>query len=168
MGRDVFRSKPPYLGPLISIHAPRMGRDPRWSSPVRKSNKFQSTRPAWGATANLRLCRSLLHISIHAPRMGRDIKAGNINLLFKHFNPRAPHGARRRVPLVKEVIFYFNPRAPHGARQKKLDVALIKRIFQSTRPAWGATFSSRIGLLGTTDFNPRAPHGARQESQIKA
>ena len=61
---------------LISIHAPRMGRDARKSGSVRKSSKFQSTRPVWGATpASRRRRRSLPRISIHAPRMGRDLCA---------------------------------------------------------------------------------------------
>ena len=37
----------------ISIHAPRVGRDPAHKRVLRKSGIFQSTRPVWGATANL-------------------------------------------------------------------------------------------------------------------
>ena len=38
---------------LISIHAPRVGRDGHGSSRHCEMSQFQSTRPVWGATANL-------------------------------------------------------------------------------------------------------------------
>ena len=100
------------------------------------------------------------------PRAPHGARPGGIVPVFLpcwHFNPRAPHGARlflfrsyaRRYP-------YFNPRAPHGARLKQLariinanvisihaprmgrDTPEIHplddgQVFQSTRPAWGAT-----------------------------
>lgn len=37
----------------ISIHAPRVGRDESGDSIERLAQQFQSTRPVWGATANL-------------------------------------------------------------------------------------------------------------------
>ena len=39
---------------LISIHSPRMGRDPRGQNPNSLANLFQSTLPAWGETRPLR------------------------------------------------------------------------------------------------------------------
>ena len=39
--------------PSISIHAPRVGRDESGNSASAVLKKFQSTRPVWGATANL-------------------------------------------------------------------------------------------------------------------
>ena len=35
---------------LVSIHAPRVGRDTDYYVDGVKSKKFQSTRPVWGAT----------------------------------------------------------------------------------------------------------------------
>ena len=82
------------LFPLISIHSPRMGRDEtliRWFCPpgdfnplsphgerqvegymAISNNKFQSTLPAWGETAQIAELEKELEISIHSPRMGRD------------------------------------------------------------------------------------------------
>ena len=37
----------------ISIHAPRVGRDHNLTSRLNQVGQFQSTRPVWGATANL-------------------------------------------------------------------------------------------------------------------
>ena len=84
---------------LISIHAPREGRD-------------------------LHGLRLLLgrDISIHAPRAGRDLYPMPDLLKFRHFNPRAPCGARRNQRLESELL------AP----------------FQSTRPVRGATNHSFI------------------------
>ncbi len=81
--------------PNVSIHAPRAGRDrsdrvpvrlPRCFNPraprgarlnptSRKCNpdRFQSTRPARGATRIRRLRCGMGLVSIHAPRAGRDI-----------------------------------------------------------------------------------------------
>ena len=100
----------------ISIHAPRMGRDKNCKAmadefinfnpraphgarlfrfyPVNRTTKFQSTRPAWGATVSYSHCDSYQRISIHAPRMGRDCKQLVPVHDAQHFNPRAPHGAR--------------------------------------------------------------------------
>ena len=147
----------------ISIHAPRVGRDdtrvghktngnnfnPRAPCGARRytpyccftQNKFQSTRPVWGATV-LTLGRTDdFVISIHAPRVGRDVL----------------HRPELAGPSD------FNPRAPCGARQEKTYTFNQKKVFQSTRPVWGAT-GSITELNGVmVDFNPRAPCGARRD-----
>ena len=71
--RGATRSAPAdVISALISIHAPRAGRD-------------------------FLLCNSVLadFISIHAPRAGRDSRPSSIVLRNTYFNPRAPCGARR-------------------------------------------------------------------------
>ena len=78
---------------------------------------------------------------------------------------------------------HFNPRAPCGARPASLTASPSCSRFQSTRPVWGATHlardiphgeaisihAPRVGrdrrrahrLFWRHDFNPRAPCGAR-------
>ena len=66
--RGATRSAPAdVISALISIHAPRAGRD-------------------------FLLCNSVLadFISIHAPRAGRDSRPSSIVLRNTYFNPRAP------------------------------------------------------------------------------
>ena len=146
----------------ISIHAPREGRDvlagvpggdsryfnPRAPRGARLEvtskyafNKlFQSTRPARGATAMDRSSTRLMMISIHAPREGRDPWRGETNIWRWNFNPRAPRGARRNGRarhLARRD--HFNPRAPRGARRFGGRSWRRQPIFQSTRPARGAT-----------------------------
>ena len=101
---------------------------------------FQSTRPAWGATWKCSPKPAMSVVSIHAPRVGRD-QAGLFGFkFFCCFNPRAPRGARHRWP---------------GAPVNDCK-------FQSTRPAWGATLVLRGAMCLRLCFNPRAPRGARR------
>ena len=88
----------------------RDGRDPR-------GDRFQSTRPVWGATPHAQCSQGGRIISIHAPRVGRDRDLLAVSSVRRHFNPRAPCGARRIEDISK-----------HHAL-----------LFQSTRPVWGAT-----------------------------
>ena len=126
----------------ISIHAPRMGSDPSsfsgfeaislfqstllaWGATFRSAGgsdtlEFHSTLPAWGATGTLETYGGKLVISIHAPRMGSDFDMQREN----------PTGYAN-----------FNPRFPHGERPTFLCVSVVVIQFQSTLPAWGATFA---------------------------
>ena len=84
----------------------------------------------------------------------------------------------------RQAISRFNPRAPRGARQLLRSRGPRELLFQSTRPAWGATpchvkqyqfvsvsiHAPRVGrdlvpstiARNTMCFNPRAPRGARR------
>jgi len=57
---------------MVSIHAPRMGRDMTLRHAGRQ-RVFQFTRPAWGATVSVSRVPDGARVSIHAPRMGRDL-----------------------------------------------------------------------------------------------
>ena len=81
----------------ISIHAPRVGRDP---------SRYLSTL--------------ILPISIHAPRVGRDLASWYTILAKVYFNPRAPCGARQaEAGGGARSCQNFNPRAPCGARPSR-------------------------------------------------
>ena len=97
---------------VISIHAPRVGRDaaatlpgivgnafqstrPVWGATMGaasyyESQRFQSTRPVWGATVSVIPRADCELISIHAPRVGRDSK-------FDDFTPSNLHKRYKRV-----------------------------------------------------------------------
>ena len=85
----------------------------------------------------------------------------NQNTRQDHFNPRSPHGERQSPLCLAFLDFlYFNPRSPHGERRRlRLNLLMSKR-FQSTLPAWGATFCKSM-FSRCTNFNPRSPHGER-------
>ena len=79
---------------MISIHAPRTGSD------------LDSAKQDAPQT-----------ISIHAPRTGSDGGLGDSQNHGDDFNPRSPHGERRKAPdKVYQQHRYFNPRSPHGER----------------------------------------------------
>ena len=71
--------------------------------------------------------------------MGRDYYGGAFKGTLEDFNPRAPRGARPRRLRGHGCTGDFNPRAPRGARPRPSSLPSSKSIFQSTRPAWGAT-----------------------------
>ena len=80
-----------------------------------------------------------LSISIHAPREGRD-------------HPR---------DLLREVTpMDFNPRAPRGARPSYLVKVTTDVLFQSTRPARGATRRSSCSASLNTFQSTRPARGA--------
>ena len=112
----------------ISIHAPCTGSDHRHCNSSGASTAFQSTLPARGATSSIIAAANALDISIHAPRTGSDT---------------ASSGRRRWQP-------YFNPRSPHGERRTRIPVCSSRRVFQSTLPARGATWT-----ISPCAVNPR-------------
>ena len=107
---------------IVSIHAPRVGRDAPVIDATYTQALFQSTRPAWGATIDCASSTNHERVSIHAPRVGRDC-AG---------------------VCTAAASFCFNPRAPRGARRELQAQSFRLILFQSTRPAWGATIRTRL------------------------
>ena len=158
----------PYCLHRISIHAPRAGRD-------RCAGK-----------------RCFPHcISIHAPRAGRDppiwwyVKGG------KHFNPRAPCGARQGSPqrrrCPRRISIHapragrddgqlkaaaekmdFNPRAPCGARLQGFYQLRFILTFQSTRPVRGATEWASKAQLDAVFQSTRPVRGATRTERLPA
>ena len=126
-------------------------RAPRGARPgslpaLRGGQRFQSTRPARGATVSF----------------GMEFNPTS------NFNPRAPRGARpcpRRS--WNSLRCHFNPRAPRGARPLGLYYKPDCGSFQSTRPARGATCFGAVVLRVLINFNPRAPRGARPPNGTK-
>ena len=79
----------------------------------------------------------------------------------RHFNPRAPYGARPPCPPRHRPRCHdFNPRAPYGARPVPRALLSSPRIFQSTRPIRGATHhGQRLGR--EVPISIHAPHTGR-------
>ena len=150
------------VGGDISIHAPRTGSD-LMPAVASANSLFQSTLPARGATrGTISTGGKVVAISIHAPRTGSDgaqFQPAGKSLRFqstlpargatqpaplariqaRHFNPRSPHGERRRHKKTRNQREYFNPRSPHGERRFTPTTTERSSSFQSTLPARGAT-----------------------------
>ena len=107
-------------GGLISIHAPHTGRDPTTTTTttreIPRTKGFQSTRPIRGAT-----------------------------------QPSDRGNAPER---------HFNPRAPYGARLSWCSSVIVSAVFQSTRPIRGAT-GGRDQRKPPRGISIHAPHTGR-------
>ena len=123
---------------------------------------FQSTRPIRGATV-----RCLAESRGEGFQSTRPIRGATAALFApvdggKHFNPRAPYGARPTSPRDRQTTAAISIHAPHTGRDLS---ALMRsssfREFQSTRPIRGATPPCSATTRTTWNFNPRAPYGAR-------
>ena len=74
---------------------------------------------------------------------GATRSAARSRACIRHFNPRAPCGARRKRQSNLPRVWHFNPRAPCGARHHKSAWNHQCPEFQSTRPLRGATARAR-------------------------
>ena len=150
----------------ISIHSPRMGRDPERPFISSAICLFQSTLPAWGETKYSIPVAKGSQISIHSPRMGRDA-ADLYGAACGHISIHSPRmgrdqgfetdsGARlisihsprmgRDVTGVSfpRYVEDFNPLSPHGERPHPVGSTFSRCIFQSTLPAWGETIRRHL------------------------
>ena len=126
----------------ISTHAPRTGSDDTFVVVPSSSVTFQPTLPARGATPCARGCPGEARtISTHAPRTGSDVPGAGSAARKSHFNPRSPHGERRKLARWLNAAFKFQP----------------------TLPARGATAPPTPTAARSGHFNPRSPHGERPD-----
>ena len=141
MGRDP-EGEVVYLYRQISIHSPRMGRDDTekrlYAYPLLI---FQSTLPAWGETSAFRkrVCCGL--ISIHSPRMGRDT--------VLHYCKYCA-GISIHSPRMRRDSRAVSTRSPAGN-------------FNPTLPAWERPPYHVYNYI-TGYFNPLSPHGERRNN----
>ena len=142
-GRDAPTSAALRAMSAISIHAPRAGRDGGGATINGLVRAFQSTRPARGATTRESVLGFILGISIHAPRAGRDL----------HMS----------IAPETSAISIHAPRAGRDIAYTSVVYGLS--LFQSTRPARGATLLAGDFVFHHNDFNPRAPRGARHSAR---
>ena len=79
-----------------------------------------------------------------------------------NFNPRSPHGERLSLMIDERSVSRISIHAPRmGSDLVILKFDFSHVVFQSTLPAWGATFVMYSCFLSGFDFNPRSPHGER-------
>ncbi|EHG23341.1 hypothetical protein HMPREF9432_01921 [Selenomonas noxia F0398] len=112
---------------MVSIHAPRVGRDARILIAEVRRFLFQSTRPVWGATTPL----------FKFPQTDTEFQS-----------TRPVWGATGTSSSESPDQQGFNPRAPCGARPKSGKGFASMLGFQSTRPVWGATAVRVRRILG--------------------
>ena len=124
----------------ISIHAPRTGSD------------GESAGKAAGNP----------EISIHAPRTGSDRTRCSSPTTRRYFNPRSPHGERRRAKarISRKAISIHAPRT--GSDYSVW--AFFERLHRISihAPRTGSDQIPQTTLPVAQHFNPRSPHGERR------
>ena len=131
----------------ISIHAPRTGSDAPMRVMALPVPRFQSTLPARGAT----------HVAPYALHGCSD------------FNPRSPHGERRRMVCkarLEDAISIHAPRT--GSDPRTYTPCGCSRQFQSTLPARGATKSWRLQITWTSFQSTLPARGATDDNPVCA
>ena len=68
-------------------------------------------------------------------------------------------------PFLHAVVKNFNPRPPRGGRLLTSLTSALRRLFQSTPPARGATRVFPKNSNNKRNFNPRPPRGGRQRGR---
>ena len=118
MGSDPGRDLKHPL-PMISIHAPRMGSDRDGVGLFSTVPQFQSTLPAWGATIIQPGRYFPRRISIHAPRMGSDVVVNGLTYKLDYISIHAPRMGSDSADFLRLYKRRnFNPRSPHGERRR--------------------------------------------------
>ena len=196
---------------IISIHAPRTGSDPIPFCYPRPGGYFNPRSPHGERHARAIFLSCFSRISIHAPRTGSDCHCWRL-FFRKQISIHAPRtGSDQRIRRLQRQRLHFNPRSPHGERRK-----VVTRPTKCTRcisihaPRTGSDFArlpkrqyrrisihaprtgsdpSSNGLIWvqgisihaprtgsdtspisseklTTYFNPRSPHGERRCATI--
>ena len=150
----------------VSIHAPRTGRDNTRQAHIWWRSRFQSTRPARGATTGQgRDDTTENRFQSTRPARGATSQSLHRRRRRTSFNPRAPHGARHRASDSPGEQRQVSIHAPRTGRDTPVRGRGAHRgLFQSTRPARGATSGRCQASRAEPGFNPRAPHGARRNS----
>ena len=127
---------------VISIHAPRVGRD------------FDCIIQEGGCL-----------ISIHAPRMGRDealLGCCRETAAFQSTHP--VRGATRRGGRCRPARRYFNPRTPCGARRRYAGILSQRGTISIHAPRVGRDICKSCVIFAALHFNPRTPCGVRQST----
>ena len=79
----------------------------------------------------------------------------------QYFNPRSPHGERLGKRLDPDGRGRFQSTLPAWGATWHAGKNGTLALFQSTLPAWGATRGSQCSRGNHAHFNPRSPHGER-------
>ena len=129
---------------IISIHAPRTGRDGRQLCGRVRRGYFNPRSP---------------HGERRCPAL-RPIRR-------RHFNPRSPHGERHLYPRRRNDRRHFNPRSPHGERPDQEQPSGGNSDISTHAPRTGSDSQApSVSFLPGTYFNPRSPHGERPRQRL--
>ena len=170
---------------IISIHVPREGGDSRRPSQGRheqhfnphpprrgrlhnpgnlsRSNLFQSTSPAKGATLSYHPfpCRAR-YFNPRPPRRGRPVKTARKGALHENFNPRPPrrgrHVGRRAAGTGLDISIHV----PREGGDLQVGQLQRQRHISIHVPREGGDRGTLVHRGRPRDFNPRPPRRGRR------
>ena len=145
---------------VVSIHAPRAGRDNASLSRVARRSCFNPRAPRGARPLGARRAGLREFVSIHAPRAGRD-EADERSLAWVAVSIHAPRAGRDDgVVLVFFDVPLFQSTRPARGATRRTRSTTPRRTFQSTRPARGATWI-RDHLQDHQSVSIHAPRAGR-------
>ena len=169
---------------MVSIHAPRAGRDSCFARGAQRTSRFNPRAPCGARQSYKRDGAVIKKFQSTRPVRGATSFPPYGVLFFLGFIPRAPCGARLSPCGTTFSVLHFQSTRPVRGATYVLRFSLYNGRFQSTRPVRGATFGLVYGIIfsafqstrpvrGATPcggvilsqsrcFNPRAPCGARR------
>ena len=174
---------------IISIHAPRTGSDCLHSgrAPVliyfnprsphgerrilrnkwRGKQGFQSTLPARGATRFRYFTVRVRQFQSTLPARGATCRRG-VPCWVRNFNPRSPHGERRRGGRGSASTRRFQSTLPARGATARRQGQRIHKAISIHAPRTGSDVGMYAGRKDYIYFNPRSPHGERHPNNRRA
>ena len=128
---------------------------------------FQSTLPAWGATPPVNRILAVQDISIHAPRMGSDIRRSELTCDHARISIHAPRMGSDVCDRSAVRLNTISIHAPRMGSDYSHSSASRYTRFQSTLPAWGAT-ALRFMILDTEKISIHAPRMGSDSRERRA
>ena len=142
-------------GKWISIHAPRTGSDVPHDG-TGGVRRISIHAPRTGSDFWFAIAPPTASISIHAPRTGSDPNRHSSTPNQSNFNPRSPHGERRRQFFRIPQRLEFQSTLPARGATRWRSCYGRMALFQSTLPARGAT-EFGFGALNSFIISIHAP-----------
>mgnify|MGYP007104507288 CR=1 FL=1 len=138
----------PCASAVISIHAPRTGSDWKLCKSISASIYFNPRSPHGERQRRFPLCSAKAYFnprSPHGERRGRDALARAARAISIH----APRTGSDAIRIFSDVYMHgISIHAPRtGSDCQLFNICAIRKVFQSTLPARGATISCKISLM---------------------
>ena len=146
----------------ISIHAPRTGSDITALEAAERLGLFQSTLPARGATTSRSLQNASFSFQSTLPARGATPGFPASDTSTAPFQSTLPaRGATRPASRFWGWRRHFNPRSPHGERRRAEARQELDGAISIHAPRTGSDGRISSERCVEHDFNPRSPHGER-------
>ena len=164
MGRDPARDRC-QAGDAISIHSPRMGRDERYIAARVLASNFNPLSPHGERLMLSRCLRRKGLFQSTLPAWGETATLGSCSGRGRDFNPLSPHG-ERPDPACRDCPARISIHSPRMGRDDAVKMLAAQGFISIHSPRMGRDAGAGKTGGGAGDFNPLSPHGERLAVQI--